>query len=99
MGTRGAEAWLLTDRGILAPDGKPVTAAPFGERSAVAGVSREDIGVIVDGHEVWILSGGSWTKAASSDDALYSIERAKDGRFLVGTERARVARVAGGSLA
>ncbi|HEY5538450.1 MAG TPA: hypothetical protein VIL58_02785 [Thermoplasmata archaeon] len=99
MGTREAEAWLLTERGILAPDGKPVTAVPFGERSAVAGVSREDIGVIVDEHEVWILSGGRWTKAASSGDALYSIERAEDGRFLVGTERARVAWVEGGRLA
>ncbi len=99
MGRSGLEAWLLTDRGILALDGKPVPGVPFGERPVVAGVSRKDIGVIVDEHEVWIRSGTRWTEAAASDDALHSIERTKDGRFLVGTERARIAWVEGGRLA
>ena len=99
VGKLGLEAWLLTDRSILALDGKPVPGAPSGGQSVVAGVSREDIGVIVDEHKVWIRSGTRWTEAAASEDALYSIERTKDGRFLVGTERARIAWVEGGRLA
>src|SRR3972149_6849838 len=99
MGGEALDAWLLTDRGILDLDGKPVPGIPFGERSATAGVAGSEIGVIVDEQEVWIRSGTRWKKAVSSGGDLYSIERAGDGRFLVGTERARVAWVEDGRLA
>jgi len=95
----GLDAWLLTDRGILDLDGNPVPGIPLGERSATAGVAGSEIGVIVDEQEVWVRSGTRWKKAVSSGGDLYSIERAGDGRFLVGTERARVAWVDDGRLA
>ena len=99
MATADLDAWLLTDRGILDLDGTPVPGVPFGERPVVAGVTRGDVGVIVNEHEVWTRSGDAWNRAVISQDLLYCIERAKDGRFLVGTERARLAWVGDKRLA
>lgn len=97
MGGLELDAWLLTERGILGLDGKPLPA-PFAKRDVVAGVSGEETGVLVDGHEVWIGAGTRWTKAAAAAEDLYCLDRASDGRLVVGTERARLAWVENGRL-
>lgn len=93
------EVWLLTEQGPLTASGAPLPGIPFGRRSVTAGAAAGDeIGLIVDGHEVWTRSEATWTRAAASKAELYSIVRSHHGRFLVGTERARLAWVAKGTL-
>ncbi len=55
-----AEVWLLTEQGILTPDGSPLPSVPFqGRVCRRRGNAREDrIAVVVDENEVWTRQGG-----------------------------------------
>ncbi len=95
----GYEIWLLTEKGLLSSGGTPIKDAPFGAQSVTAGAAADDgVGLIVDEHEVWVRSRTGWRKEAGSKDELYCIARSSDGRYLVGTERARLAWVTDGAL-
>jgi len=90
---------LLSEKGILDLNGRPLADVPFqGKRVTAGDVSKEKAAVIVDKHEVWGFSEGKWTKELSTDIKLNCLCRSLDGRLLIGTERACLAWVKDGEL-
>ena len=91
--------WLLSEEGILDFSGEPIDDAPFQPVSVIAGdVGQDRLSVIVNDHEVWTYTSGTWDQQVSTDTTLNCVCWTSDGRLLVGTERARLAWVADGEL-
>lgn len=83
--------WLLSEEGILALNGTPVPAVPFGKSPVTAGVSSPDhVVVIVDGRDVWTFDGNVWKQIVSANVRLNCVTIPADGRLLAGTEGARL---------
>jgi len=92
------DVWLLTAQGIRTTGGELRARVSFDASAVAAGDVRDGAAsVIVNEHEVWTHSGGTWKKEASSDVELYSVLRTAQG-ILVGTEAARLAVVESGRL-
>lgn len=94
----GSNVWLLTAEGVLDQQGNPV-GAPFGVASVAAGDARGGkIALVVDRHEVWVHQDDTWSKVASSEMTLNCVTWDADNQLVVGTEKARLARVTDGKL-
>lgn len=95
----GSEVWLLTDKGLLFSNGRPVPGVPFGAKPVTAGIASAGfIALLVGEREVWLRTSTTWKMAARSDTELYCLARSAEGRILVGTEDAQLAWVEEGCL-
>jgi hypothetical protein len=95
----GSEVWLLTDRGPLSTNGRPVSGVPFGGKPVTAGFASVGfIALIVGEREVWTRTGTTWNLAVRSDREMYCVARSLEGRILIGTSEAQLAWAQEGDL-
>lgn len=84
-----------TTDGVFTPEGKKLYNMSRPISAAVA--TRDEIAFVVDDREVWRIEKGEGRRIAMGDSRINCIAAAA-GELIVGTERARVARVVGGKI-
>ena len=90
---------FLSEEGLLHVDKEAYANIPFQHVAVIAGDVHEDqVAVIVDKHEVWTFVSEEWRQLVSTDITLNCICWTSDTQLLVGTESARLAWIANGSL-
>ena len=91
---------LLSEEGILTLNGKPYPNVPFDNAQIIAGdVHQDKLAVIVNNHEVWTRTSGTWHQVGVAPDIrLNCVCWTLDDRLLVGTESARLAWVENSAL-
>lgn len=83
--------WLLTQGGLLDPEGEAIPGAPLEGRSIVGGTAApRGHAVLAERGEIWIHEGERWRHLAAAEIALQCLAWAPGG-LLAGTEPARVA--------
>jgi len=85
--------WLLSEKGILGSDGKPLPDIPFQETPVTAGSAwKGKAAVIADKREIWTLSEGKWAREVSAEAGLLCVCW-RDEDLFAGTRLARLARI------